>query len=247
MNDPTIEKEILDSYLKKIAENLYFSIQSISVLRTIDKNIELIKDIHFEHFFIPLQRPLINDVILSLTKIFENKSSVNLRKVQNYINSNQKNIRLESNCINSIEKYKSFDFSSLEMFKKTVNEKIEIEPFKDYIHTHTYDAFYDKQFLKVIDENINKIYIEFEEDLSALKELRDKNIAHTDKKPISSKTTWAKVDNLIEFIKEYVDMIYWVYLSTAWSGDNSSAFSMANAEGTSYSLERLLKEFKEEK
>ena len=92
MNDPTIEKETLDSYLKKIAENLYFSIQSISVLRTIDKNIELIKDIHFEHFFIPLQRPLINDVILSLTKILENKSFVNLRKVQNNINSNQKNI-----------------------------------------------------------------------------------------------------------------------------------------------------------
>ena len=45
-----IEKEILDSYLKKIAENLYFSIQSISVLRTIDKNIELIKEKYNAYF-----------------------------------------------------------------------------------------------------------------------------------------------------------------------------------------------------
>jgi hypothetical protein len=44
MNIPTPEKEKLQGYLKRIAENIYFAIESISILRVMDKNIEKIKD-----------------------------------------------------------------------------------------------------------------------------------------------------------------------------------------------------------
>lgn len=242
MNDKTPQKEVLDTYLKRIAENLYFTIESISILRVMDKNIEKIKELNFEHFFIPLQRPLINDVILSLSKIFEeNKDSITIKKIQQYLESNQKTVRIESNCINSLQKYKHFDFYKLETYNEIIEHEISLEPFKGHIHKTEYYTFKSKDFLNILNKNINQLYEEFKKDLKALKELRDKNIAHSDKKSIQNKTTWNKIDKLIEFIKEYVDMLSWIYLSTAWSGDNSEAFSLANAEGTSFSFERLLK------
>lgn len=244
MNDPTPEKEILDVYLKKIAENLFFSIESFSLLKSIGENIANIKEAHFENFFIPLQRPLINDIILSLNKIFEEKSDININKIQNFLNSNQKTIRLESNAIDSLAKYKCFDFSALKIKQGTVTHKFEFEDFKAVEKSYQYEAFEQKQFLQLLDKNVTKLYEDYEKDLSALKELRDKNIAHSDKKPIITKTTWDKIDELIEFIREYVDMLSWVFLSAAWSGDNSKSFSLAGAEKTSRSFERLLKSIK---
>lgn len=125
-----------------------------------------------------------------------------------------------------------------------MTHKIELEPFKGLEHSHQYDSFEQKEFLEILDSNVKLLYTNYEEDLLALKELRDKNIAHIDKDQIKTKTTWNKIDELIEFIREYIDMLSWVFLSTAWSGDNSKAFSLADAEKTSRSFERLLKNIK---
>lgn len=59
--------------------------------------------------------------------------------------------------------------------------------------------------------------------MKVLKELRDSKIAHSDKKVIEiSKTTWKKIDELSEYVTEYLDIIEHAYLATSRSIDSDA-------------------------
>ncbi|SMN15964.1 hypothetical protein CRYPA_1912 [uncultured Candidatus Thioglobus sp.] len=225
-------QEKLEKYLKIISENLYYAIESVSILKSIASKGKEIESLNYGNFFFPLQRVLKNDIILSLSKIFENnKQSINFNKVQNYLSCNQRLLPLEQNFLVKLDRYKTFDFSDLQHELETRSHEKQIS------------IYSLKSFLKCLDENIKKFQKEYKYDLLALKEFRDKNITHSDEQKIQNKTTWGRIDRLIEFVKEYIDMISFAFLSIAHSGDNTSPFSLTSscAKRASGAFERLIK------
>lgn len=248
MNKPTKEKKKLEGYLKIISENLFYAIESVSTLKSIASNGKEIESLNYGNFFFPLQRVLTNDVILSLSKIFENnKQSINLNKVQNYLCCNQRLLPLEQNLLSKLDRYKTFDFSNLKHTLETQSHTIRLDnAYKGDVIEKQINTYSLKSFLQCLDENIEKFQKEYKHDLLALKDFRDMNIAHSDKIPIERKTTWGRIDRLIEFVREYIDMISFAFLSLAHSGDNTEPFSLtsSDAKRASRVFERLIKNIK---
>lgn len=232
------KQEILKKYLQAISENLASCIMSLNLFKTISFISEDIQKSSFGYSLFAIQRLAINDIILSLSKIFEeNGDSINLKKIECYIFSNQKTLKILGYSIKNLEKYTLFDFSKLEIYEEKINIEI-----KGFLYKTQYDAFKLLSFLTCLQEGTEKIYLEYQNDIKALKDIRDRTIAHSDKRPIVKKTTWDKVDMLIQFLEHYVDMMDSVFFNTCCSGDGQVPYSLIRSDATkpSSNLLRLL-------
>jgi len=221
----TEEEEKLEKYLNKIAENLSYAILSYETLMTISKNREEIEKQNYSNFFFPLERILINDIILSLTKIFEkNTDSITLWKTLSYLECNQKKIVLKENFNQLLKKYNLFDFKDIKIENKTSFNEL-------YKKDIQLEVFTEKSFINCLRKNINNLYTNYEPDLKALKNIRDQYIAHSDKTIIyNDKTTWNEILKLIDFVKEFIDLLFFVYFRKVYSSDLAESFEMNTSE-----------------
>lgn len=232
------KQEKLKKYLQAISENLSSCIMSLNLFKTISFISEDIQKSSFGYSLFAIQRLAINDIILSLSKIFEEtKESINLKKIERYICAEQRQLALLNDSISSLEKYTLFDFSTLENYHKEIDTKRNGFPYKI-----EYEAFELLPFLTCLQKGVKKIYLEYEHDIQALKDIRDRTIAHSDKRPIVKKTTWDKVDILIQFLEHYVDMMDSIFFNTCCSGDGCVPYSSIRSDATkpSSNLLRLL-------
>ncbi len=246
MDAKTPEEKKLKEYLQKIHDNLYSCVTSLNLFRAIAATSEEIDTHKFGNSLFAIQRILLNDVILSISKIFEeNKDSINIKKIQKYISPNQKNIKLMEPSVEALEKYLLFDFSRLNTFKAKIEATYSKSDgsgnAKQISHFLAFDL---ESFLKCISDSTDTIYTEHEEDIKALKEIRDKSIAHTDKRPIVKRTTWEQVDKLLLFVKEYIDMMDFVFFTIIHSGDDDESYSLPGGDSMkpSRNLLKLLNE-----
>jgi hypothetical protein len=175
------ENTNLQKYLEKLSNNLYDVVASLCIFKTIGENVE-----DGDSFYWYVQKTMLTNTVLSLSKIFDtSKQSITINKINNYIESNSRDLPLNERSIESRAK----DFT---YFKK--DELLEISS------TAQLSIYLKSQY-----EQILKLY---QDDLMAIKELRDKHIAHQDTKEITNYTTWRKIDELNVFISEYIDLIY---------------------------------------
>ncbi|QHG91181.1 hypothetical protein CVO_04705 [Sulfurimonas sp. CVO] len=101
---------------------------------------------------------------------------------------------------------------------------------------HKFDKNYSCKIIAHIIAKHKDIIEEYEDDIKALKSLRDTKIAHSDKKTISlEKTTWDKLDKLSVYVIEYLDIIEHVFLAASRS-------LSSDAKRNGHSLKRMLLE-----
>ncbi|PHQ91131.1 MAG: hypothetical protein COB42_04060 [Sulfurimonas sp.] len=234
MINKTEYDEKVEEYINKISLNLFSSISSLALYNALGISIQELNDKSFGRFAFAIQKAMVNEVILSLTKIFEDRSGINISKLFRCINSNQRNINMCNPGIKALEKYKLFDFKDIEVYSKEVED--------DSLGKYTYKAFTLSSFLKCIEKSYEVMLKEYNEDIRALKESRDKSIAHTDRQEIMNRTTWGKVEELIAWLEEYIDMMATVFTCSSHSSDGKQAYdsSRKDAQRASYSLLRLL-------
>lgn len=242
MSSKTEEQEKLETYIHQVSTNLYSAISSLNLFRTISETSKEIEEHNFGNSMFTIQRVLLNDVILSISKIFEeDKDSININKIHRFISSNQRKIPLLDPSVQALEKYLLFDFTQLNTFEKEVEITFPKSDGSDSItHINKFEAFDLKSFLKCLSTSTNKIYKDHKDDIEALKEIRDRVIAHTDARAVVSKTTWEQVDKLIDFIKEYIDMMDFIFHTIAHSGDDRASYE-SNANAAKKPCRNLLK------
>lgn len=245
MEEKTDEQIRLEEYLRQISTNLYSAISSLYLFKTIGETSTEIEEHNFGNSMFTIQRVLLNDVILSISKIFEeNKDSINIEKIHTYISSNQRKIPLLEPSVKALEKYKLFDFTYLETFEKEYKLTFPKDEEHDEVKiTNKFQAFTLPSFLKCLESSTNSIYEDHKDDIAALKEIRDRVIAHTDKRPVVKKTTWEQVDKLIDFVKEYIDMMDFVFHTIVHSGDDGESYEItaSSAKKPCRNLLKLLK------
>ncbi len=179
--------ENLSKRIEGLKSNLFETIEAIEILKVIDTKIDFIRKNHFDSFIVSLQSVMINSAILSLCKIFEeNKDSNNIRKLHNSLWCN---FRLfpnqeQTKSFYQQEKYTFFQLDSLS------------------------ERFTAKDLLAFVSSTLESFYNKFTTDIKALKAMRDTKIAHSDlKKQAFDKTTWERIDILVRFLREYVDIL----------------------------------------
>ena len=212
------EQETLKKYSKKLSENIYDTIASICILRTIEEVAEKVNEDGHGAYYSYIQKQMINSSMLSLSKIFDtDKKSVSINKINTHIQCNYRKIVMQEPMISErADAFKHFNKDNL----LSISNSLELA------------KYLFSKFTEL--EELNK------DDLKALKDLRDRHIAHSDTRAIQYKTTWEKVDELIEFLLEYLDLIEFMLFTTVWSGDGDAPCStlVPNAKSAGCSLAR---------
>lgn len=216
--------------INALKNNLSEAIKALEILKTIDSKIDFIKEKKFDAFIVALQSNMTNSVILSLCKIFEeNQDSNNILKLHNNLLCNFRNFpnQEQNKCSYQQVKYTFFN----------------LEPLPE--------IFTAKELLDVVKATLQSFSSEFQTDIKALKALRDTKIAHTDLKDRTyDKTTWEKVDKLILFLKEYVDILNSHLFNICESSDNDTQPCTTlynNATEAKRCFERMIKSLEEKK
>lgn len=155
---------------------------------------------------------MIENAILSTSKIYENnRSSANIKNINNFIFTNIKYLELKAVPNNKNFKYYTDNYKQ---YEKVVTRETH--------HGYIISVVLDKNLNCIIIDQLMRRYFEIEatffEDIAALKAIRDTSIAHTDKKTKKvDTTTWDKIYQLLEFGIEYLDIVETVYLATSSS------------------------------
>jgi hypothetical protein len=78
---------------------------------------------------------------------------------------------------------------------------------------------------------------------TTVKTIRDKTIAHHEFVDAGAlpKTTYAEIDELVQFAKDFVAMVGHAYTSVVYSGDDGQYFLTSDAERSTLCLKRLLR------
>jgi len=208
----------LRKFTDKLSHNLFDTIASLSILKTIeDVAVKINQDGHGAYYSY-IQRQMINSSILSINKMFDtDKKSITVDKINKYIAYNYRSIPMKEPVTKmGAEDFKYFDKDKLVSISNT------------------------DSLAKYLSLEVEKIKILYKTDLEALRDLRDRYIAHTDTRLIENITSWNKVDELVIFLLDYLDLIDFVLLSSFWSGDGEKPCSMliSDAEKPSISLKR---------
>lgn len=212
------EKIKLEEYTKKLSENIYDTIASICILRTIEEVAKKVNEDGHGSYYSYIQKQMINSSILSLNKIFDNsKQSVTIKKINNHIEYQHRKIPIKEHILST--KANDFRYFCIENLKAISNTN---------------------ELANYLSSELTKIEEIYKSDLNALRELRDRHLAHTDLATIENKTTWDKVDKLIEFLLDYLDLIDFMLLASIWSGDGEKTCStlVSNAKKAGLSLAR---------
>lgn len=211
----TAEAIQLQEYITKVASNLYDVVASICVIRTIGDNIE-----GSNSFYAHVQKTMLDSAVLSLNKIFDTgRQSITIEKINSYIDTHHTKMPLK-------EVMTEANVSDFTHFKS-----------EDLLRITT--AYQLSQYLNSQYVLLKELY---DHDFNALKELRDRHIAHQDKRSITKITTWDKVDDLVVFVLEYIDLIDFILFRRIWSGDGESPCTtlIESAEAPCRALKRTL-------
>lgn len=155
MNNEEIK---LEEYTKKLFENIYDVIASICIDRTIGEVAKKVNEDGHGSYYSYIQKQMINSAILSLNKIFDNSAqSVTIKKINSHIQYQHRNIPIKE----SIPSTRADDF-----------RYFRIEDLKAIGNTNELANYLSSELTK-----IEEIY---KNDLKALRELRDRHIAHAD-------------------------------------------------------------------
>lgn len=213
-----------------LKSNLFEAIEALEILKTIDSKIDFIKEKKFDTFIVALQSNMINSAILSLCKIFEeHQDSNNIKKLHKNLlckfrifPNQEQNKRLYQQV-----KYTFFNLESLP------------------------EIFSAKDLLDFVESTLCSFYSEFQTDIRALKAMRDTKIAHSDlRNRTQDRTTWEKVDNLILFLREYIDILNSHLFNVCESSDNDTKPCMSlysDATKAKRCFERMLSRLEEKR
>ncbi len=211
----------LQKYTKRLSDNIFDVVASICILRTIEEVADKVNADGHGSYYSFIQKQMINSSMLSLNKIFDNSAqSVTIKKINTHIQYQHIKIPMEQHLVNiSANDFRCFNIKDLEAISDT------------------------NKLAKYLSSELTKIEELYKHDLKALRELRDKHIAHTDIAIIENKTTWDKVDELVEFLLDYLDLIEFMLFSTAWSGDGEKSCRtlVSGAKKAGISLARTFK------
>ncbi len=202
----------------KMAQNLLQLRSSLCILHIISTASTEINKRNYGPFFGVIQDRMTENAILSVSKLYENnKKSATIKSAIDFIDSNIKNLELKSIPNDADNQFFNRDYS-------------------EYITTKMLETETGWRTEPHIDEKLkvdikNDIIFEYEtmlsslnKDIEAIKDLRDQTVAHTDKKArIINKTTWEKVEVLLVFGVEFLDLIEATYLARSRSIQSDGA------------------------
>jgi hypothetical protein len=205
-----------------VAIDIFDAEESLSLSLYISGNAEKINDASFGSFFGSIQRYLDRQLILSTVKIFEKEGNRHkiksipsaLKLMKNH--ANEIKILDRCNLNNSIEKLSIFDNQS---------------EVKDVETTNNIANYFLEKIPKI---NINKLKI-----------VRDKRIAHHEHVVTDSikSPTYNEIIELIDFAKEFLEIVGRPYTATAYKSDDGHNFLSSDAQRAKRCLKRLIGKF----
>ncbi len=199
----------LYDYTRKLSDNIYKFHISLKMEEIISHYYEEINTSKYRSFFSFIQLQCIDQLLLSLSKVYD-RNSVSLDSIINFIESNRNELPgLGFNPESHI--FLDFDFNK---YKETVVEKMENG---QKVFTRINDRFVQDLVKKLkIDNEKNKK--NFESQLESLKNIRDTQIAHTDKKVIEGfGVSWEDIDKISKYPQNVLALIEDVFLATSTS------------------------------
>lgn len=215
---PTPREQLDTIIIHGIMNDLYYCEEALFLMEGIGKNSDAINEKSFGHYFGALQRILTNEIFLSLTRLYEKGKKRNKLKsipaALAFLKENANSLSIEQ----PIRLEHKLNKLGLPLNK--------IGETKDTEITNEIYSF----FTNTMPEK------ETNDALKTLRTIRDKSIGHSENiyKNKLPTTTWAEIHELIEFAKNFSDIVAEGYLSTY------TDYVSIDAKRASICLKRLL-------
>lgn len=203
---------------------IFRSEQALSILDTTGTLAYEINQKNYGEVFSTFQAFCIDQIVLSINKLYENPSRYQLKSIPAILNYFEKN----SQTLQITEPYLLWQqLTQLNMQIPDI-EKIDLNTTNILVH--------HKMLNHVPDINNN-------ETLASLKTLRDKRIAHQEDIPVESlpKPTWSAVEDLLSPAKDIVGIIGGGYLSTVYMLEDGEYLLSTDAMRVGHGTRRLLR------
>jgi len=225
-------EELKDIVTEGIALDIFDAEESLAFLDSIGTNADEINKATFGAFFGTLQRYLNRQLVLSVSRLFEEpKKRYRIRSLRTAINVLENNaaaivIPEKPNLIVALKALGAYT----EGMEKATDEEITLEVVD----------FFSAKFPKANQESIAALDVA----LYATKTIRDKNIAHSeavswDELP---KPTYVQLEHLVEIAKEFVGTVGLGYTSTVYSSNDPREYYLSDdAKRSTRCLNRMFK------
>jgi hypothetical protein len=223
-------KETVKSYMDGIVADLFTAEQTYALLKQIGQNADAINRENFGAFFRPLQSVLSNAVFPSVAKLFEKKNERNpnrsIPSVLQLLERSSRELVIEQRIalMSRLAKVGLQNVKSLEQMPDSeITSKI-VEFYKVSLPSKL-------------------VRCEMSKSLNAVVTSRDKVIAHDEMIDRSTlpQTSWAEIEQLIEYAKGFIAVVGVGYLNEAFADDDGSYFLTNDAKRAAVALKRLLK------
>lgn len=230
MSQPESLKKIALYIDQGIAIDIYSAQISFEIFKTIGQTSKSLNESGYGSLFGNLQAILAENIILSLTKVFEEPNKpkgkrkpfeiVSLPTTLNFLNEKSNSIPLKRRD-RFIAKLKTIDARFNKINDAMSDTDVVTQAF----------AYY-REALRSIEKSAA---------FKALKYRRNKTIGHREAIDISTghNTTWIEVEKLIRFGQNFIDLIAEGYLDTVHSTQSGDYFQGEYFERPSAALERL--------
>ena len=224
---PTIRDDLNDFISEGLVADIFIMERSYNLLVTIGKNAVLLNQKHgsnFGIFFGTIQDSLKTSAILAASHLYDSSSN-----------------RYPTRCIPRV-----LDFLETNCEKLPTIEQVRIVQ-ADLRRLGFSDTDIDlvssdgPAFAKALVSHFKEIlkHEKTDEAITALKNIRDKAIAHNEQSTEIVGPTWEKLLGLIEIAKNFVGILGWAYLNTAYVHNGKHVLS-EDAEIPTRALKRLI-------
>ncbi len=220
---PTPREELDTIITTGIWNDLYYCEEALFLMEGIGKNSDSINKKSFGQFFGVLQRILTNEIYLSITRLYEKKTRYPLKSIPAALSILKEN----ANCL-SIEQ-------PIRLERKLNKLGLSVDKIDPTNNSEITNAIY-LFFTNSLPEK------ETHHALNALKTIRDKAIGHRENIDINTlpTTTWVEIHELIEFAKNFLNIIAEGYLGISTVSDDDRSFVSDDAKKANNCLRRLL-------
>ncbi len=230
-NMESIKVELSNIILKGLVNDIFRAERAYFIYKTIGENVELInsniKLKSFNQFFGSVQNSCQFDCLMSVSKIYDkpNKKYPTLcfEELLKYIEENKNQLPI-------IEKYQLKD----QMIRVGMPTE-----WTDYV-----DSNDDQKVTQLIIVFFKNELIQNLDNIELLRKVRDKKLAHNENIEKLKGPTWNVLLQLIDLAKNFVSIIGWAHVGTAYKiHDNYNLTD--DAARPSYALRKLIKDLME--